>query len=557
MKLVRFYLVILLAGLNTGYVHAQKPQAKSVQQVQGATTPVAGSGTPNQLTKWTGVSGQDTFTVGNSIITETKFGLIGIGTPTPSSKLTVVGTIESLDGGIKFPDGTVQTTAGLSSLFRDATLIGNGTAGSPLGIAPFGVSTLQLASGAVTGQKIANGSVVRSFNGLFDNIQLTAGSNITITPSGNSLTIAAPNVLTAINHDATLAGNGTSSALLGIAAGAVGTTQLGNGAVTAPKLNTLTAPSTGQFLGFDGSSLVWQTLAGSGGGVVTDLTLTGNGTSGSPLKVAVPFTLEGASSRILSVKNLSGGSAIVADGGNDNTSNGGDGLQATGGNSSVDDGGAGVLALGGASVANGHRSGDGILAVAGIGANGAANGLAGSFLGNVGITGDLNVTGTKNFKIDHPLDPENKYLYHAAVESSEVLNVYSGNVTTDANGDAVIELPGWFEAVNRDFRYQLTTIGAFAQAIVAGKIRDNRFTIKTSQPNVEVSWQVTGVRSDRAMLKHPFKVEEEKSAAERGHYLTPDAFDQPDEKSVQWARRPELMKQRDERREQLRQSRPE
>src|SRR6185295_11303645 len=183
MKLVRFYLVILLAGLNTGYVHAQKPQAKSVQQVQGATTPVAGSGTPNQLTKWTGVSGQDTFTVGNSIITETKFGLIGIGTPTPSSKLTVVGTIESLDGGIKFPDGTVQTTAGLSSLFRDATLVGNGTAGSPLGIAPFGVSTLHLANGAVTGQKIASGSVVRSFNGLFDNIQLAAGLNITITPS--------------------------------------------------------------------------------------------------------------------------------------------------------------------------------------------------------------------------------------------------------------------------------------------------------------------------------------------------------------------------------------
>src|SRR6185295_4181167 len=128
---------------------------------------------------------------------------------------------------------------------------------------------------------------------------------------------------------------------------------------------------------------------------------------------------------------------------------------------------------------------------------------------------------------------------HAAIESSEVLNVYSGNITTNQNGDAIIGLPEWFEALNRDFRYQLTVVGQFAQAIVASKVQDNRFTIKTNAPNVEVSWQVTGVRSDAVMKKYPFKAEEEKADRERGYYLTPEVFNQPAERSIEWARHPE------------------
>src|SRR5690606_14005054 len=122
--------------------------------------------------------------------------------------------------------------------------------------------------------------------------------------------------------------------------------------------------------------------------------------------------------------------------------------------------------------------------------------------GDVFITGSLSVAGTKNFRIDHPLDPEHRYLNHFAVESSEVLNVYSGNVTTDADGYATVVLPDWFEALNADFRYQLTVVGTFAQAIVAEKVRDNRFVIRTDVPGVEVSWQVTGVRSDPAARAH-------------------------------------------------------
>ncbi|HKF54354.1 MAG TPA: hypothetical protein VKJ45_02885, partial [Blastocatellia bacterium] len=153
-----------------------------------------------------------------------------------------------------------------------------------------------------------------------------------------------------------------------------------------------------------------------------------------------------------------------------------------------------------------------------------------------------------SFKIDHPLDPENKYLYHSFVESPDMKNIYDGTVTTDSGGTAVITLPDWFEALNRDFRYQLTVIGTFAQAIVAEKIRGNRFTIKTSIPSVEVSWQVTGIRRDAYANMHRIPVEETKPERERGTYLHPDAFNQPEEKSASMARHPAVLRRAIERR---------
>ena len=104
--------------------------------------------------------------------------------------------------------------------------------------------------------------------------------------------------------------------------------------------------------------------------------------------------------------------------------------------------------------------------------------------------------GMKDFKIDDPLDPAGKYLTHACIESDEMADLYSGNVVTDAQGNAVVTMPRWFQALNTDFRYQLTVLGQFAQAVVSSEIQNNRFTIKTDKPNVKVSWQVTGVRQD-------------------------------------------------------------
>ncbi len=143
---------------------------------------------------------------------------------------------------------------------------------------------------------------------------------------------------------------------------------------------------------------------------------------------------------------------------------------------------------------------------------------AGYFSGNVFITGSI-AKGSGTFKIDHPLDPENKYLYHSFVESPDMMNIYNGNITTDANGDATVTLPDYFEALNRDFRYQLTVIGTFAQAIVAEKVNNNQFKIKTEKPNVEVSWQVTGVRHDKYADAHRVVPEVEKEKEYKGYYL--------------------------------------
>jgi len=155
----------------------------------------------------------------------------------------------------------------------------------------------------------------------------------------------------------------------------------------------------------------------------------------------------------------------------------------------------------------------------------------GFFAGNLNVTGKL-TKGSGSFKIDHPLDPANKYLSHSFVESPDMMNVYNGNVTTDRRGLATVTLPDYFEALNRDFRYQLTVMGKFAQAIVAKKIAANRFVIRTSKPNVEVSWQVTGIRQDAYAKAYRIPAEEDKPPQEQGRYLHPELFGAPPEQAV-------------------------
>src|SRR5262249_61207740 len=54
------------------------------------------------------------------------------------------------------------------------------------------VTTLKLADKSVTADKVAPGSVVKSINSLKDDVNLSAGKNVTISPVGNTLVIDAP-----------------------------------------------------------------------------------------------------------------------------------------------------------------------------------------------------------------------------------------------------------------------------------------------------------------------------------------------------------------------------
>jgi hypothetical protein len=333
-------------------------------------------------------------------------------------------------------------------------------------------------------------------------------------PDGTVQTTAATGGLTSIVHNTTLDGTGTAATPLGIA---LPLTLSASVPFPLP-IVTITNTNNGGPGGTGGEGVLIQA---------------GDGTTGDG-GTALNITAGDSDSKF-------GGIALKAQAGMSNSGGGGIGAVIRGGNSNNSNGGDGALISGGNGSGAGKVGGVGLIATGGGGADGATEGKAGLFLGDVQVTGMLS-KGGGSFKIDHPLDPANKYLYHSFVESPDMMNIYNGNVVTDVNGEAVVEMPDYFEALNRDFRYQLTVMGTFAHAIVADEIKGNRFAIKTSAPNVKVSWQVTGVRHDRWADQHRLSVEEVKAEAERGYYLHPEAFQQPQEKGIEWARQPELMK---------------
>ena len=181
------------------------------------------------------------------------------------------------------------------------------------------------------------------------------------------------------------------------------------------------------------------------------------------------------------------------------------------------------------------------------GFNNAGSGYGVVSTGPALVTGDLTVqgsifAGTKDFRIDHPLDPANKYLYHASVESSEMMNMYTGNATLDAAGEATVSLPSWFEGLNSDFRYQLTAIGAAAPNLhIAREVTGHEFGIAGGVPGMKVSWQVTGVRHDAYAVAHPLIVEQAKSENEAGYYIHPELYGQSEEKGMMWGQHREKM----------------
>jgi len=129
---------------------------------------------------------------------------------------------------------------------------------------------------------------------------------------------------------------------------------------------------------------------------------------------------------------------------------------------------------------------------------------------NVMVNGILMAT-QKQFVIDHPLDPEHKILRHYSIESDQLVNMYTGTVVLDAQGEAQVQMPDWFEALNTDFSYQLTCIGGYAQVYIAQEITDNRFKIAGGAAGMKISWQVNGVRHDRQALEQQMPLEDYKN----------------------------------------------
>ena len=192
------------------------------------------------------------------------------------------------------------------------------------------------------------------------------------------------------------------------------------------------------------------------------------------------------------------------------------------------------------------RDGRGVFGLSnnGTGVWGESNaGFAGRFFGRVLVTGMLEKLGG-GFKMDHPLDPENKYLSHSFVESPDMKNIYDGVAVLDESGAAWIELPQWFEALNRDLRYQLTAIGAPGPDLhVAEEVSNNRFKIAGGRAQTKVSWQVTGIRQDEWANANRIETEEEKPAEARGHYLHQERRGQPEEPGIDWEQYEDRMQQ--------------
>jgi hypothetical protein len=496
----------------------------SVQAQAQTPMPVNGSGTTNRVPKWTGTN-----TLGNSAITESG-GLVGINTASPQRELHIG------NGVIRVDRSTDTASLILHRTGRKAFMLGVNSTGfnrgefvvSDLGATTTGAGTRRLTIDNtgnvgigvdVPAHKLSVAGVIYSTAGGFR------------FPDGTVQTTAATGGiggLTSVIHDVTLAGSGTSASPLRVA-----------------------VPLTLSGTGSDGS-----TLSVDGNGDHTAITATGGRSYGiyatAPNGFAAVYGGTGQSNELI-YGALAGMDAFGNRVGVEAFNPNGKAVYGIGGTGVYGETASGLAGVYGYTEAGSsvgvYAANTGGLALLAVSTEVGAR-RAAQFDGNVTVNGNLSKSGG-SFKIDHPLDPQNKYLSHSFVESPDMMNIYNGNAVLDGAGEAVVELPEWFGALNRDFRYQLTAMGAPGPNLyIAEEVADNRFKIAGGEPGMKVSWQVTGVRKDAWAEKHRIPVEEEKPKNERGHYLHPELYDQPEEKGVNWAQRPEMMKRLKAEREQ-------
>ena len=481
---------------------------------------ITGSGTKSFIPRFTGKT-----SIGNSSIFQSTSNNIGIGTSAPASLLDVKGTGDFRDSLTLIPHGShpalsVQGTAfavsnaGMVSFVSGQTFPGTGTVTSVGLSAPgsdFSVTGSPITSSgtlglnwtvAPTATDTANAIVKRDSSGSFNATNINSSGSVIIS-SGSFQPFAVftnSSGATGVEGEVTA----TSGSGWGVLAKSFGDTGTGLLGVELSATSNMTEGA-------------WGVSTSSGGvGVLGMTPLLTLSTTGSK-SVGTPTGVWG------DIEQGSGVAGVTATA-DDNFSfwganNSGSGWPTAffGNNSTT---GQLLWAFGG---------GGGYLTV--------------DIDGNLFASGSINGS-VKNFRIDHPLDPANKYLNHASVESSEMKDIYDGVATFDAGGTATVQLPDWFEALNGNFRYQLTCIGGFSPVYIAREIADHHFTVAGGKPGMKVSWQVTGVRHDAYAQAHPLQVEEEKSQKERGYYVHPELHGASREKSLSAALYPQRLKRK-------------
>jgi len=443
----------------------------------GAKPNVAGTGTQNYIPLWTNSTG----TLGNSVIYQSS-GLVGIGTTTPVGKLDVAGSVGHFQ--VDTSGAQFRFSRGGANYFLASTAGGyfdfvvNGLTPSDA------TASLKLAVNGTAAFMAGNVGI----GTLTPAQKLDVSGNLKITGVGNALVFPDGTVQKSAG---TGSGGGT---ITGVTAG----TGLSGGGTAGGVTLSLANSSCTTGLAVTGLPLTCQPFATLGGNIF-------NGNQNITGTTSIVSSASGATALSVQATDVTSSNTAVSGVANGTT-------------------GLGVYGEANAS--------------AGVGVWGkSTGGLAGLFSGDVSVSGTLSA-GAKNFKIDDPLDPANKFLLHASVESSELKTIYDGSVTLDSDGESVVQLPAWFQALNGEFHYQLTCVGGYAPVYIAQKIQNNQFKIAGGTPGLEVDWLVTGVRHDAYAQAHPLTVEVEKPARERGYYLHPDLHGAPPERSLEMARHP-------------------
>ena len=392
-----------------------------------------------------------------------------------------------------------------------------------IGIANNSITDTQIQDGSISRSSLASGAAVFSLNGLKNDVTITSGQNVDVDVSNQSIVINATGDGVGVSRV-----NGGQGIFVSNSDGPTATVSIQNNSITDTQIQDRSVTGGSLALGTVGSQelnnqvvLGWdgkldiQNSSGQTRGTFS--TVNGNGflaIDKSDGRDGVTIEVLSSSFGMVTVHGIAGniGTRIWGD-----------------------QTGTGLF---GAAMAVFKRDGDhsstwirteGTSASNAWGVIGISNGNNTEVIrldgrnGDVSISGNLS-KGSGSFKIDHPLDPQNKYLSHSFVESPDMMNIYNGNVILDDQGEAWVEMPDWFEALNRDFRYQLTCIGGFAQVYIANEIENRRFKIAGGAPGLKVSWQVTGIRQDPFAEKNRIQVEEEKSPEERGTYMHPSAY---------------------------------